>query len=176
MRGLLFILILFITNFPSQSQEMNRKIIDDRFNKKILIGYVDRMGLQEGDFGEFFKLEFKDYKPDKEIIKKLKKHKNDFTIALVMGAWCPDCQELVPQFYKIMEEAGISDTLMKVICVDGHKSGRDVSLEKYKIEKVPTFIFYRKGKEIGRIIEHPKDLLEEDFLRIIDGTSGNGPA
>lgn len=164
---LLFILILLITGFSAKSQEMNKTTIDKRFNKEILIGFCDRMGLQEGDFGEMFKLGYKDFKPDKEIIKKLKKEKNNFSIVLVMGAWCPDCQDLVPCFYKILDESDIGDKSLKVICVDGYKKCDDVELEKYKIEKVPTFIFYRKGKEIGRIIEHPKGLLEEDMLRII---------
>ncbi len=164
---LLFILFLLLTSFSAKSQEMNKTIIDKRFNKEILIGFCDRMGLEDGTFGKFFKQEYKDFKPDKEIIKKLKKEKNDFSIVIVMGAWCPDCQDLVPQFYKILDESNIGDKSLKVICVDGYKKCDDVELEKYKIGKVPTFIFYRKGKEIGRIIEHPKGLLEEDLLGIL---------
>ena len=40
-------------------------------------------------------------------------------------------------------------------------------LHGYEIEYVPTFIFYREDKEIGRIIETPILSLEEDMLAIL---------
>ncbi len=40
-------------------------------------------------------------------------------------------------------------------------------VEKLHVEKVPTFIFYRSAKEIGRIVENPSNSLIEDFLDII---------
>ena len=45
----------------------------------------------------------------------------------------------------------------------------DIDLKKYEMEKVPTFIFYRHEKEIGRIIEHPEERLEEDINKILIG-------
>ena len=36
-----------------------------------------------------------------------------------------------------------------------------------KVERVPTFIFYKNNKEIGRIIENPKKDMAEDFLEIV---------
>ena len=164
---LIFILILLLNSFLAKSQEMNKTTIDKRFNMEILIGLCDRMGLEKGAHGEIFKQELKSYMPDSEVIKKLKKIDNDFSMVLVMGIWCPDCQDLGPQFYKILDESKIGEESLKLICVDGYKKCDDVELEKYKIEKVPTFIFYRDKKEIGRIIEQPKGLLEEDILRII---------
>lgn len=28
---------------------------------------------------------------------------------IIMASWCPDCQEQVPRFYKILDDAGIKD-------------------------------------------------------------------
>ena len=84
-----------------------------------------------------------------------------------MGTWCGDSQEQVPRFYRVLDEAKIDCKSMKVICVDGQKQCSDVQFEDYNIERVPTFIFYRKDKEIGRIIESPEVSLEEDFWGII---------
>ncbi len=165
--SLCLIIFSLLAGFSVQAQEMNRKIIDDRYDKEILIGYCDRDGLQDGEFGEYFNREYKGYSPDSKLIKKLRKQKKDYTIVVVMGTWCGDSQEQVPRFYRILDEAGIKDKSMKVICVDGQKSGRDVSLENYDIERVPTFIFYRNDKEIGRIIESPELSLEEDFYDIV---------
>ena len=162
-----FTIFLLIAGFSIQAQEMNRKIIDERFNKEILIGFCDREGLQEGVFGKFFDQEYKDYVPQQKFTKKLRKHKKNLSIVMVIATWCPDCQEQVPRFYKVLDEAGGKCKSIKVICVDSQKSGRDVSLEEYNMTRVPTFIFYRKNKEIGRITEAPVKSLEEDFYNIV---------
>jgi ribosomal protein L30E len=49
------------------------------------------------------------------------------------------------------------------------KASKDVKYyaADLKVERVPTFIFYRDGKEIGRIVENPQKSLVEDFLEII---------
>lgn len=39
----------------------------------------------------------------------------------------------------------------------------------YTIKKIPTFIFYRNNKEIGRYIEYSKKSLEKDILNILIG-------
>ena len=39
------------------------------------------------------------------------------------------------------------------------------------IHHVPTVIFYKNGNEIGRIIEYPVQLLEEDMVAILTGAS-----
>ncbi|MEJ2614863.1 MAG: hypothetical protein P8Z35_07895 [Ignavibacteriaceae bacterium] len=38
-----------------------------------------------------------------------------------------------------------------------------------KIELVPTIIFYKDEKELGRIVETPNDSLEKDILKILTG-------
>jgi hypothetical protein len=50
--------------------------------------------------------------------------------------------------------------------------GRKKGGEKYfvlplKIDRVPTFIFYKDKKETGRIVENPKKDLLTDFLEIV---------
>jgi len=40
-------------------------------------------------------------------------------------------------------------------------------IDVYGVENVPTFIFFRNGEELGRIIEAPDKSLEEDMAGII---------
>ena len=49
------------------------------------------------------------------------------------------------------------------------KPNKDVKyyVEDMKVERVPTFVFFRDGKEIGRTIENPKKSLLDDFLEIL---------
>ena len=39
------------------------------------------------------------------------------------------------------------------------------------ITNVPTFIFYKNGKEVNRIVESPRVSLEQDMIDIINGNN-----
>ena len=41
--------------------------------------------------------------------------------------------------------------------------------EGYNIKHTPTIIFYKNGKEIGRFVEHARQTLEKDILKILKG-------
>lgn len=85
--------------------------------------------------------------------------------------WCGDSKNNVPPFLKIIEN--INDLNNTDLAVNYYIVKKKPTLEtKYyvedlKIERIPTFIFYRYSKEIGRIIENPKKTLIEDFLEIV---------
>ena len=51
--------------------------------------------------------------------------------------------------------------------VDSQKTGGDVDISGLKIEKIPTFIFFKDDKEIGRIVESPEVNIETDLLKIL---------
>jgi len=40
-------------------------------------------------------------------------------------------------------------------------------IDNLDIKRVPTFIIYENGEEIGRIIETPKKSLEKDLEKIV---------
>lgn len=160
-----FLLLLMPLIMPAQ--ELNKTIQDSRFDVPVLIGYCDRDGLNEGDFGDIFHSEYDGYAPAKKYVRKLKKQAVDYSITLVLGTWCHDSREQVPRFYKVLDEAGIPGEVMEVICVDGYKKAGEIDLSSLNIERVPTFIFYREGEELGKIVETPEKSLEKDFLKII---------
>ena len=61
---------------------------------------------------------------------------------------------------------------MEIIAVDGHKKAENGVIDGLDIQSVPTFIVYdKKGKELGRIVEHPKTTLEGDLLAILQKKS-----
>jgi hypothetical protein len=54
-----------------------------------------------------------------------------------------------------------------MIAVDSKKQASGLDITAYDIERVPTFIIYKEGKEIGRIIETPVQSLEADLQKIL---------
>ena len=162
-----FMFFMAVTFFV-QGQDVNRKYMDPRFDREVMVGKCTREGLeQDEEFGESFNDEYFDYQPNDVIISKIKKQKNNYEIIIVLGSWCGDSKEQVPRFYRIIDEARIKEKKLTVICVDGQKTCPDIDLQAYHIEFVPTFIFFRKGEEIGRIVETPQISLEEDMLNIL---------
>ena len=150
------------------SQEINRTKIDEKSQMEVLIGLCNRDGLKSDLFKTYFEAEYNSYKTDTAVINKIKtaiKEKN-ITITIVMGSWCGDSQEQVPRFYKILDETGFGENNVTLYCVDRTKKTDKGETDSLNIQLVPTFIFYKDGKEIGRIIETPILILEKDFLEI----------
>jgi hypothetical protein len=124
--------------------------------------------LQQGDFGVLFKENYHAYTPEKSIISGLKRKTDGAEITIVLGTWCSDSQELVPGFFKVLDKISFSKDRVKMICVNSDKEACGVDISMLGIHKVPTFIIYRNGSEIGRIIESPYHTLEKDLLMFLE--------
>lgn len=88
-------------------------------------------------------------------------------VLVFMGTWCSDSKREVPRFLRIVDGSGMTAADVDLYGLDRKKKSPDGLEEKYAIERVPTFIFLRKGKEIGRIVETPRTTLEGDILDIL---------
>lgn len=108
------------------------------------------------------------YAPDAEQVNRLKAAIGEgLKVDVYLGLWCPDSVNNVPKFLKTLEAAAtpVEVRLFRV-------ERKPVKTMKYfvsafEIERVPTFIFYRGGKEIGRIVENPKTDLAADMTEIL---------
>lgn len=109
------------------------------------------------------------YRVDESFLDALKaKIGDNLKIDVYLGTWCSDSLNNVPKFIKILDLVRNPNVVVNFYNVK-RKASSDVKyyVEDLKVERVPTFIFYRDGKEIGRIVENPKNSLVEDFLEII---------
>jgi len=164
-------LVLLSLLFPLfiQAQSLNQKAQDEKRNNEMLVGLCNRDGftLIKSDFDSVYKAEYALYQPDAATIGMLRGKLNKIRITVVMGTWCGDSKDWVPRFYKVMDQAGFDYGKLKLICVDHQKKAPVKGLEALKIDRVPTFIIYKKKKKLGRIVEVPADLIEKDILKII---------
>ncbi len=163
----IIIVLIVLSSFQTIAQHINHFVIDSKTNTNMLIGYCNKEGLQEGDYGIHFKNNYNTYKPSKATIKKLKRKLNNVEITIVLGTWCSDSKREVPRFFKVLDDVGYSNSRVKIIAVDRKKKTSLVDVSDLDIQRVPIFIIYKNGKEIGRIIETPKKSLEKDLWKII---------
>jgi thiol-disulfide isomerase/thioredoxin len=95
-------------------------------------------------------------------------------VMVFYGPWCSDSRKLVPVFLRIAERAGILDERVRYYTLDRSKKSGDGLTERYAVEKVPTFIFLKGGKEIGRVVESPRTTLEGDIVAILVAAAPHG--
>ncbi|WP_421939155.1 thioredoxin family protein [Pedobacter sp.] len=168
MKFLLSITLILVAMSVS-AQELNKKIHDQAKNKDILINTCTRAGLISfPEFKEMYDPLYEAYTPDAATMIEIKKLLKKEKITIVFGSWCGDSKVNVPNFFKILDAAGFSEKNINIIAVDGNKKAENGLLDKLNILRVPTFIISdKKGNEIGRIIEGPKNTLEADLLEIL---------
>ena len=168
MRNILIsFLILILSVVSGIAQNLNRKIIDTKTQKEILYGKCNIDGLKTGEFGDFFKMEYNNYITDSSTLAQLKPMMKKVRIHIVMGSWCGDSQQQVPRFIKLMDMLKYKTRKLDILCIDHFFKAENFEKGNMGIEKVPTFIIYRKNKEIGRIVETPTHSLEKDLLNIL---------
>lgn len=141
----------------------------------MLIGKADRKGLEMKEFSDWFDPGYKDYTPNKEVIEKLKPLIKDVDITLFMGTWCEDSHRDVPHLYKILDELNYDESKMIVYAVSEEKTTPQGYEDGKNIIQVPTIIFYKNGKELGRIVEYSIYTVEQDMQDILSGKDYKNP-
>ena len=162
------VFVLFFFAKSGVSQTINKIVIDEKAKKEILIGKCNRKGLKSQAFKKWFKKEYRSYKPDKETLSKINNNQlSELEIKIVMATWCGDSRREVPRFYKILDKLKFDENRLSLLCVNTSKKTESIDISNLHIKLVPTFIFYKDGIEIGRIIETPQKTLEKDFMEIL---------
>lgn len=159
---LVFTLILSVHSYA-------QKITATRNASGDLVGIAHKEDFKKLPYSKWFDKNYEAYQPDSKSINKLKKKLKNITIKAFVASWCHLSKKDIPRTYKILQQAGFDFNNIDYITLNRGKSTKDNLQKGYDIKSVPTFIFYKKGKEIGRYIEYPLQNLEKDFLTIVSG-------
>jgi hypothetical protein len=137
----------------------------------ILLGQLDAKTILERE--PKFEKRRKMYRPDKDAVATLAAHGEKCTVRVFLGTWCDDSQKHVGAFFKIIEKAGNKRIECDYYGVDRAKQDPDGLAKKHKIEKVPTFILLVEGREVGRIVEKPKQRIEDDVVKLLEAATAD---
>jgi len=154
------ILLAFSTEVEAQTFA-----IDSVSHERILIGPVERAAFQDSTW---YKENYSVYKPQEELIRQIDSVDVGDSILVVFGSWCSDSHMWVPMLLSITDSTTMAHKI-GFISVPRSKGWRDKLTQGLNIEKVPTFIFYHSGKEIGRIVEEPKGDIGKNIVDILEG-------
>ncbi|HEX8254780.1 MAG TPA: peptidylprolyl isomerase [Thermoanaerobaculia bacterium] len=111
------------------------------------------------------------YQPDITVIEMMKSYvRAEDRVEVFMGTWCEDSQREVPKFLRIRDELksqfGV-DLPVTYVAVDRGKQQPAELLKDKSVDKIATFIYYRGDRELGRIVERPTGLFEDDLLTLV---------
>ena len=107
------------------------------------------------------------FTPKAEVTAQIGRVDKNIKIIVFLGTWCPDSKLEVPGLLKIIEAANNPHISVELHAVDRSvEDGAGFALQ-YGVRRVPTMIFMQDGKELGRIIEHPRGSIEEAVLAIV---------
>ena len=163
------LLVPIVLTAQDQPQEINTKN-----GHSFLVGKIEVEDFKSTSYtSEWYTKNYEDYSVNDQYLKDSKADISSYKILVFMGTWCGDSKREVPRFVKILDQMDFPSENLKIVAVDRRKgyykkspTGEEWGLN---IFKVPTFIFYKNGKEVNRIVESPVASLEEDIAKIVSG-------
>lgn len=164
-------LIAFLMFSITFSQTINHEVTEKN-GKKMLLGTINKDGLTKAPYNDWFNKYHDDYNVNSKIAEKLEDSLKNYTVKVFLGTWCGDSKRQVPRFYNVLETANFPKNQLEVYALDhsseNYKQGPNGEEKGMNIHRVPTFIFYKDGKEVNRIVEKPQETLERDIENIVN--------
>lgn len=149
---LLLTLSLFVLAITSYAQTQYQ--VTGEGGRKILKGIINRDLLAKDTSFKWYQKQQEGYVPSTEIISGIKSKAGEVQYLVFAGTWCGDTRFLLPKFFSLLDSAGVSQDHVTLVGVDYYKKAIGNLTEAFNIQRVPTFIVLKDGKEIGRVIEY----------------------
>jgi len=176
----LSVLLFVITSCtPKAIVKAPEKVIDvesyqDRKGRVNLIGEVNQAALEVEPYKSWYTKNLDNYFVNPDVIEAIKSPIQEYEIEAYFGTWCGDSKRDVPKFYKILDETNYDLNRLLIVAVGNegqlYKKSTGGETEGKNISNVPTFIFYKDGVEVNRIVESAVgNSLEEDVMKIVTG-------
>jgi thiol-disulfide isomerase/thioredoxin len=136
-----------------------------------LLNEVTLSQLKQEPYANWYSKNNNDYQPNLQIVEALKKaNPLKYTMRIFFGSWCGDSKRELPKMTKLLEKLSFPQKNLTLIGVDDSTEVYKQSPKRLEagmnIFRVPTFIVYENGKEVGRMVEYPTETMERDLLRI----------
>ncbi len=135
----------------------------------VYIGRVDRALFEKPEF-PWFKSGYTAYSPNSGLLDSVRQSKDSLYAIVFLGTWCPDTQRELPRFLKILDTEKLPLRVLEYHAVDRNKKSGEMLPTAFAIRFVPTFVFMRNGREVGRIVEAPNTTFETDLARMFSAS------
>ena len=163
-----FSVILIFSSCSSLNvkRQLNRSVITSS-NEEMLVGRVDLSSLLEAPYADWYNANYEGHTVDKETTQLTRNEIRFYSVKVFFGTWSLESQKHLPAFIKVMHQ--LKFPMSRIELVAANRQNRSFYGEEIgeKIKYLPTFIFYKNNKEMGRIVNSPVETIERDILSII---------
>jgi thiol-disulfide isomerase/thioredoxin len=135
--------------------------------QNVLVGISDVRILERGLSNRWYKEGYFNYQGNISAINAIKEMPKDIQFIVFAGTWCEKSQNLLPQFYRVMDLAGVSRQRTTLCFLDRDKRSPQGFENNYSVNTTPVFIILQKGLEIGRIVATANQSIESDIADLI---------
>ena len=164
---LLFFTIIFVNcvtkieneSFSTKISSKGEKMIVGKVSYKELVSFSKKW-----NHNEIINFNLK-------INSKLKSLLSNVKIKIFIGTWCEDSVREIPYLFKILNSVNYNISSIEIICLDENKNTQKKYEKGFEITRVPTIIFFKKNKEINRIVELPVESLQKDIINILSNNN-----
>ncbi len=156
MKKLLILSFVAIGFLTANAQTPFTTIVDNN-NVTILNGIIQKNDIAaNAAFKSWYNGNQTGYKVDTSITNAMANTKDKVQYVVFGGTWCGDTQFILPKFFKLQEQSGLSENNISIYAVDRSKKTLGNIAGAFKITNVPTIIVMKDGKEVGRVVEYGK--------------------
>jgi len=161
MNKLSFLVLCLFVSIPTLAQKRDIKLLNE----------VALSQLKQEPYATWYSKNNEDYQPNVHVVEALKKTgPSKYTMKIFFGSWCGDSKRELPKMTKVLEKLSFPQKNITLIGVDDSTEVYKQSPQRQEagmnIFRVPTFIIYENGNEVGRIVEYPTETMERDLLKI----------
>lgn len=154
---------------PARTAEVAVEPEDDT---PVLVGAVERAEVEEA-VPEWVGVQLES-SPDAAAGTALTEVAPGAEVTVFLGTWCSDSRREVSRWWRALDDAGVGMMTelpfpVEYVAVDRDKVEPAGRLDDIGLEYVPTFIVYRDGEEVGRIVEISPHGIERDVLALLSG-------
>ena len=107
------------------------------------------------------------YVPAAQPVADIMAHMAGAELWVFLATWCGDCKRELPRLLRLLTAVGWPEDRLRLIGVDWDKRDSAGLAERWRVERVPTFIVVRAGHEVGRLVERPLKSLEQDIATLL---------
>ena len=113
-----------------------------------------------------FQASHQQFQPTQEQLAIAEKLPEDLQIEVHFGTWCHDSKRELGRFIKLMQSRRVP-LRVSYLALNTDKRDTTGRAAELGIRYTPTFVVFRNGREIGRIVERPRVDLMSDIRAML---------
>ena len=155
------------TKNTTPSTQLETSVDDLWEDPPMLLGEFKIKELKKSPYDEWYIPIYEETVLDEDRVAYLGTLMEGVEILGFIGTWCSDTQIELPNLMKTLNRIDFDQNKLELVGVDEDYQAPDGSNKEWNIERVPTFIFIKDNKELGRFVEFPDESLLEDMIKIL---------